>query len=101
MLRFHFLQQWYALSDPHMEVKSHLTAIHRAFASLDHELIIIPDETTILRFRYLLEKNGLARQFLKIIDALVRARGLHIRHGTAVDATIIAAPSSTTNWGRK
>ena len=100
MLRFHFLQQWYELN-AHMEVKSHLMAIHRVFASLDHGLIIIPGETTILRFRYLLEKNGLARQFLKIIDALVRARGLHIQHGTAVDATIIAAPSSTTNWGRK
>lgn len=96
MLRLHFLQQWYALSDPAMEEALYEIAPLRQFARLSL-LDAIPDETTLLNFRHLLERNGLAAKMLKAVNADLSKRGLLLRQGTMVDATIIHAPSSTKN----
>ena len=92
MLRIHFLQQWYALSDPAMEEALVDTPVMRRFAQLGG-LDDIPDETTILNFRRLLETHGLAEKILKQVNAHLRRKGLSLRSGTIVDATIINAPS--------
>ena len=97
MLRVHFMQQWFTLSDPAMEEALHDTPVLREFAGLDNWTSRLPDETTILRFRHLLEKHKLAPQILVVINDLLHARGLMLRAGTAIDATLIAAPSSTKN----
>ena len=91
------MQQWFTLSDPAMEEALHDTPVLREFAGLDNWTSRLPDETTILRFRHLLEKHKLAPQILVVINDLLRAKGLMLRVGTAVDATLIAAPSSTKN----
>jgi IS5 family transposase len=96
MLRIHFLQQWYALSDPAMEEALYEIAPLRQFARLSL-LDAIPDETTMLNFRHLLERNGLAAKMLTAVNADLSRRGLLLRQGTMVDATIIHAPSSTKN----
>lgn len=96
MLRIHFLQQWYALSDPAMEEALYDTAVMRRFAQLGGQAEI-PDETTILNFRRLLEQRGLAAKMLAKVNAHLSRKGLSLRSGTIVDATIIAAPSSTKN----
>lgn len=96
MLRIHFLQQWYALSDPAMEEALYEIAPLRQFARLSL-LDAIPDETTMLNFRHLLERHGLAAKILTAVNADLSKRGLLLRQGTMVDATIIHAPSSTKN----
>ena len=96
MLRVHFLQQWYALSDPGMEEALYDTPVMRRFAGLGG-LDTVPDETTILNFRRLLETHDLARQMLEQVNTFLSRQGLSLRGGTIVDATIIAAPSSTKN----
>ncbi len=96
MLRIHFLQQWYALSDPGMEEALYEMPVMRRFARLGG-LENIPDETTILNFRRLLEANGLAEQLFERVNAHLSRKGQSLRAGTIVDATIIAAPSSTKN----
>ena len=96
MLRVHFLQQWYALSDPGMEEALYDTPVMRRFAGLGG-LDTVPDETTILNFRRLLEAHDLARQMLEQVNTYLSRKGLSLRGGTIVDATIIAAPSSTKN----
>jgi len=97
MLRIHFMQQWFNLSDPAMEEALHDMALFRDFAGLGGWDERVPDETTILRFRRVLEKHKLAPQVLQTINDLLRAKGLMLRAGTVVDATLIAAPSSTKN----
>lgn len=96
MLRVHLMQNWFALSDPAMEEALYEIASLRSFArlSLNEPL---PDETTILNFRHLLEANDLADDMLKAINALLARKGLLLKRGSIVDATIIAAPSSTKN----
>jgi IS5 family transposase len=96
MLRIHFLQQWYALSDPAMEEALYDTPVMRRFAQLGG-LDEIPDETTILNFRRLLETKGLAAKLFERVNAHLAKKGQSLRAGTIVDATIIAAPSSTKN----
>ena len=96
MLRIHFLQQWYALSDPAMEEALFDTPVMRRFARLSG-LDNIPDETTILNFRRLLETQGLAERIFERVNAHLARKGQSLRAGTIVDATIIAAPSSTKN----
>jgi IS5 family transposase len=96
MLRIHFLQQWYALSDPAMEEALVDTPVMRRFARIGG-LDAIPDETTILNFRRLLETHGLAGKLFKQVNAHLQRKGLSLRSGTIVDATIINAPSSTKN----
>ena len=97
MLRIHFMQQWFGFSDPAMEEALHDTPMYRDFAGLDEGMTQLPDETTILRFRHLLEKHQLAGPMLASINELLRGKGLMLRAGTVVDATLIAAPSSTKN----
>jgi IS5 family transposase len=95
MLRVHLMQNWFALSDPAMEEALYEIASLRTFAELD--LAAIPDETTILNFRHLLEANDLAEDILKTVNAHLARKGLLLKSGTVVDATLIAAPSSTKN----
>ena len=71
--------------------------MYREFAGIDSGPVRLPDESTILRFRHLLEQHKLAPQILQTINELLRAKGLMLRVGTVVDATLIAAPSSTKN----
>ena len=97
MLRIHFMQQWFGLSDPAMEEALHDMALFREFAQLDAGATRLPDESTILRFRHLLEANNLASQILATVNAKLIERGLLLKAGTVVDATLIAAPSSTKN----
>jgi transposase, IS5 family len=97
MLRIHFLQQWYALSDPAMEDALYEIESMRRFAGLELNVDPIPDETTILKFRRFLEKHALAPKILETVNAHLAARGMQMRAGTLVDATIIHAPSSTKN----
>ena len=97
MLRVHFMQQWFTLSDPAMEEALHDVPLLREFAGLDNWSTRLPDESTILRFRHLLDKHKLAEQILLTVNELLRGKGLLLKAGTAVDATLIAAPSSTKN----
>jgi len=96
MLRIHCMQQWFTLSDPTMEASLYDIALFREFAGLGWDGRL-PDESTILRFRHLLEKNRLAEQILGLVNELLRSKGLMLKAGTVVDATLIAAPSSTKN----
>jgi IS5 family transposase len=96
MLRIHFMQQWFTLSDPAMEEALHDVPLFREFAGLTLGRRL-PDETTILRFRHLLEKRKLADQILATVNDLLQRKGLLLKTGTVVDATLIAAPSSTKN----
>ena len=97
MLRIHFMQQWFGLSDPAMEEALHDTPLYCEFAGLDAGMTRLPDESTILRFRHLLEEHNLSIQLLATINATLIAKGLMLKTGTVVDATLIAAPSSTKN----
>jgi IS5 family transposase len=97
MLRLHCMQQWFGLSDPAMEEALFDTPLYREFAGLDRWDRPLPDESTILRFRHLLEKHKLAEQILVVVNDLLRDKGLMLRSGTVVDATLISAPSSTKN----
>lgn len=97
MLRIHFLQQWFGLSDPAMEEALHDVPLYREFADLEGPMRRLPDESTILRFRHLLEKHGLAAPMLAAVNRVLQERGLALKSGTVVDATLIAAPSSTKN----
>jgi IS5 family transposase len=90
LLRIRFMQQWFGLSDPGMEEALHDVPLYCEFARLDPGAMRLPDETTILRFRHLLEENNLSIQ-------LLATKGLMLKTGTVVDATLIAAPSSTKN----
>ncbi|KOR44626.1 transposase [Xanthomonas oryzae] len=99
MLRIHLLQQWYALSDPAMEEALHEIPTLRRFAQLGG-LDNVPDETTILNFRRLLETHGIAARMLEAVNAHLSRKGQSLRSGTIVDATLIAAPSSTKNAER-
>lgn len=96
MLRIHCLQLWWNLSDPAMEEELHERPLYRRFVGLEG-VARMPDETTILRFRHLLEKHQLAPQVLATINTGLAQQGLLLKSGTVVDATLIAAPSSTKN----
>ena len=97
MLRIHFVQQWFNLSDPAMEEALYDTPMFREFVGLDAGEDNLPDESTILRFRHLLEAHDLSLQILATVNATLAAKGLLLKSGTVVDATLIAAPSSTKN----
>jgi len=97
MLRIYFMQQWYGLSDPAMEDALYDIESLRRFAGIDMETDAIPDETTILNFRHLLEKHELTKQIFEKTQWYLKEKGLLLREGTIVDATIINAPSSTKN----
>ena len=97
MLRIHFLQQWFNLSDPAMEEALYDTPMFREFVGLDIGEEHLPDESTILRFRHMLQAHNLHLQILATVNAMLTAKGLLLKQGTVVDATLIAAPSSTKN----
>ena len=100
MLRIHFMQQWFTLSDPAMEEAFFDTPLLREFAQLD-AFSRLPDESTILRFRHRLEKHKLAEQILATVNDILIERGLLLKAGTVVDATLIAVPPSTKNKDKK
>jgi transposase, IS5 family len=82
LLRIHLLQQWYALSDPAMEEALIEVPTMRRFTGIDLISDRIPDETTILTFRHLLEKHGLGEQIIATVKAHLSARGMTMRQGT-------------------
>jgi IS5 family transposase len=90
MLRVYFLQQWFNLSDPGAEDVLYESPVLRRFAGVDLGRAAAPDETTILRFRRLLEQHELCGQILDTVNHYLASKGLHIATGTIVDATIIA-----------
>jgi IS5 family transposase len=97
MLRIHLMQQWYSLSDPAMEDALIEVPTMRRFAGIDMLSDRIPDETTILAFRHLLEKHHLGEQIFESVKIHLKERGMAMKQGTIIDATLIAAPSSTKN----
>ena len=95
LLRIHLMQQWYILSDPGMEeALIEVPTMHR-FAGIDLISDRIPDETTILTFRHLLEENEPGEQIFQTLKAHLKERGMAMKQGTIIVATLIAAPSST------
>jgi IS5 family transposase len=97
MLRVYFLQQWYGLADEALEDALYDSQALRGFARIDLADEGVPDATTLLKFRRLLETHDLCKGLFAAINADLTARGLLLREGTLVDATLIAAPSSTKN----
>src|SRR5512137_1884712 len=97
MLRVYFLQQWYALADEALEDALYDSQALQRFARIDLSAEGVPDATTLLNFRHLLETHDLCQGLFSAINADLAARGLLLRAGTLVDATLIAAPSSTKN----
>lgn len=101
MLKIHFLQQWYDLSDPGMEETIYDRNSFQKFLGIDLLSDSVPDETTILNFRHLLEKHALQGRFFEIVNDLLALRGITVKHGTITDATIVAAPPSIKNKEKK
>lgn len=101
MLRIHFLQHWFALSDPAAEEAIHDSKAMREFAQIDLGNESAPDETTICRFRHLLERHNLGKAIFDTLNQHLKRSGIKISTGSIVDATIIAAPSSTKNATKK
>jgi len=97
MLRVYFLQQWYGLADEALEDALYDSQALRGFARIDLATEGVPDATTLLKFRRLLETHDLCKGLFTAVNADLTARGLLLREGTLVDATLIAAPSSTKN----
>jgi transposase, IS5 family len=97
MLRIYFLQQWYGLADEALEDAIYDSQAMRTFAGIDLGAESVPDATTLLNFRHLLEAHDLTRRLFAEVGALLEERKLLMKEGTIVDATIIAAPSSTKN----
>jgi IS5 family transposase len=97
MLRLHFLQQWFKLSDPGLEDQLYDSIAMRRFVGIDLGLEPVPDETTVCKFRHLLERHGLGQQIFARVHELLQTRGFKVGEGTIVDATLISAPQSTKN----
>jgi transposase, IS5 family len=97
MLRLYFLQQWYGLADEALEDALYDSQALRGFAGIDLSVAAVPDATTVLNFRHWLEEHDLTRALFDEVGAMLEERGLLMRQGTIVDATIIAAPPSTKN----
>ena len=101
MLRLYFLQQWYGLADEALEDAVYDSQAMRSFLAINLSTDPVPDATTLLKFRRLLESNDLCAAIFETINAHLAKRGLLMREGTLVDATIINAPSSTKNREKK
>jgi len=97
MLRIYFLQQWFNLTDPAVEEALYDSLAMRSFVGIDLGREPVPDETTVCRFRHLLEHHDLGQAIFAGVHEHLEARGLKVATGTIVDATIINAPSSTKN----
>ncbi len=101
MLRIYFMQQWYGLSDPGMEDSLYDIESMRRFAGIELGVDPVPDESTILNFRHLLERHRLTEKLFQEIEGYLSEHGLLMNEGTIVDATILHAPASTKNQERK
>jgi IS5 family transposase len=101
MLRMYFLQQWFNLSDPAVEEALYDSMVLRQFVGIDLGREPVPDETTVCKFRHLLEKHNLGEQILGTVNLHLQSKGVRITTGTIVDATILHAPSSTKNREQK
>jgi IS5 family transposase len=101
MLRIYFLQQWFNLSDPAVEEALYDSAVMRSFVGIDLGREPVPDETTVCKFRHLLEEHRLGGQMLEAVNLHLQNQGVLITTGTIVDATIIHAPTSTKNREQK
>ena len=101
MLRIHFLQHWFDLSDPGVEDALYDMAVLRDFVGIDLAQGPVPDETTICRFRHLLEKHELGGAIFHCVSKHLKQSGIKVSRGTIVDATVISAPTSTKNRERK
>jgi IS5 family transposase len=101
MLRIYFLQQWFNLSDPAVEEALYDSVVMRQFVGIDLGREPVPDETTVCKFRHLLEEHGLGGVMLETVNLHLQSKGVRITTGTIVDATIIHAPSSTKNREEK
>jgi len=101
MLRIYFLQQWFNLSDPAVEEALYDSAVMRSFVGIDLGQEPVPDETTVCKFRHLLEEHGLGGEMLETVNLHLQSQGVRITTGTIVDATLIHAPSSTKNREQK
>jgi len=97
MLRIYFLQQWFNLSDPAVEETLYDSVLMRQFVGIDLGQEPVPDETTVCKFRHLLEQHQLGGEMLETVNVHLQQKGVRITTGTIVDATIIEAPSSTKN----
>lgn len=101
MLRIYFLQQWFNLGDPTVEEAVYDRISFQRFLKIDLMNDAIPDETTILNFRHLLEKHALTKKILDTVNSILEKKGVLLKQGTIVDATLITAPSSTKNKTKK
>jgi IS5 family transposase len=101
MLRIYFLQQWFNLSDPGVEEALYDSFLMRQFVGIDLGREPVPDETTICKFRHLLEEHDLGGAMLVAVNRHLQSKGVRISRGTIVDATIIHAPSSTKNQAQQ
>jgi IS5 family transposase len=101
MLRVYFPQQWFNLSDPGLEEALNDSAVRRQFVGIDLGRERALDETTVCKFRHLLEEHGLDGKILQTVNLYLQSRGVRIRTCTIVDATILYAPSSTKNRAQK
>ena len=97
MLRIHFLQHWFNLSDPAVEESLYDSRAMRSFVGIDLGREPAPDETTICKFRHLMEKHNLGDQLFHLVNDYLKENGMHVSRGTIVDASIITAPGSTKN----
>ena len=97
MLRIHFIQHWFNLSDPAAEEALYDSRSLRRFVGIDLGREPVPDETTICKFRHLMEKHNLGDQLFHLVNQYLKENGLKVSRGTIVDASIISAPSSTKN----
>ncbi len=97
MLRIYFLQQWFNLSDPGVEEALYDSVVMRQFVGIDLGREPVPDETTVCKFRHLLEEQQLGGEMLETVNLHLEKHGVRITRGTIVDATILHAPSSTKN----
>lgn len=97
MLRIHFIQHWFNLSDPAVEEALYDSRALRQFVGVDLGREPVPDETTICKFRHLMEKHNLGDQLFHLVNQYLKENGLKVSRGTIVDASIISAPSSTKN----
>ena len=101
MLRIHFLQHWFNLSDPAVEEALYDSRAMRSFVGIDLGREPAPDETTVCKFRHLLERHNLGDHLFQLINEYLEENGLQVSTGTIVDATIIDAPTSTKNKDKR
>ncbi len=101
MLRIHFLQHWFELSDPAAEEALYDIRSMREFVGIDLNQEAVPDETTICKFRHLMENHNLGEELFRLVNVFLSENGLTLNRGTIVDATIIESSRSTKNKSKQ